>query len=72
MKRFGARWKLKDGVLLLRWKKRKVKGVHYCPAHGGNSTFTSEGCVFCVPPMRKVKDAVCFDLPDYGDETRPG
>lgn len=69
MKQFGARWKWQDGELTLRWKKRKVKPVVYCPKHGGQETNKHGVCVQCK--KGKVKDAVCLDTPDYGDESRP-
>ena len=75
MKQFGARWKWQDGELTLRWKKRKVKGVHYCAKHGGQEVTKLGICVVCAKeaPFRKgkMKDSVCVDTPDYGDETRP-
>lgn len=71
MKHFGARWKWQDGELTLRWKKRKVKGVHYCAAHGGQEVNKAGICVLCAKEARKMKDLVCFDTPDYGDESRP-
>ena len=71
MKQFGARWKWQDGELTLRWKKRKVKGVHYCSAHGGQEVNKAGICRLCAKDMRKMKDAVCFDNPDWGDESRP-
>ena len=75
MKSFGSRWKYEDGELTLRWKKRKVKGVHYCAAHGGQEVNKKGVCVMCAAerPKKtgKIKDEVCLDTPDWGDETRP-
>jgi hypothetical protein len=72
MKQFGSRWKWKDGELTLRWKKRKIKGVHYCAVHGGQEINKQGQCVMCAPKKKgKIKDEVCYDLPDYGDDTRP-
>ena len=75
MKQFGARWKWKDGELILRWKKRKVKGVYYCAKHGGQEVNKHGVCVVCAKETTfrkgKMKDSVCVDMPDYGDESRP-
>lgn len=48
MKRFAAKWKRrKSGDMVMKWKERKVKGLYYCPLHGGQEVNKQGICVRC-------------------------